>query len=99
VKNDKKVLTSLPAFLCLLTTCLDEYLFPGGTDSLNVSSSGTLEGMILSIGWPVAGQSNQPGNNDNVKGDNANIKTLLSVAIRYSHSSVKNNKQDYKNKT
>jgi hypothetical protein len=78
---------------------LDEYLFPGGTASLNVSSSGTLEGMILSIGWPVAGQSNQPGNNDNVKGDNANIKTLLSVAIRYSHSSVKNNKQDYKNKT
>jgi hypothetical protein len=71
----KTILTSLPAFLCLLTTCLDEYLFPGGTDSLNVSSSGTLEGMILSIGCPVAGQSNQPGNNDNVKGKDANKKS------------------------
>jgi hypothetical protein len=39
---------------------LEEYLLPGGTDSLNVSSRGTLEGMILSIGSPNAGQSNQP---------------------------------------
>ena len=46
---------------------MEEYLFPGGIDSLNVSSSGTLEGMILSIGWPDAGQSNQPENKDNVR--------------------------------
>jgi hypothetical protein len=44
----------------LFITCLEEYLLPGGTDSLNVSSRGTLEGMILSIGSPNAGQSNQP---------------------------------------
>ena len=80
-KLTKTVLTSLPAFLCLLTTCLEEYLFPGGTDSLNVSSSGTLDGMILSIGRPDAGQSNQPDNNDNVKGKDANIKNLLSACI------------------
>jgi hypothetical protein len=44
----------------LFITCLEEYLLPGGTDSLKVSSRGTLEGMILSIGSPNAGQSNQP---------------------------------------
>ena len=59
-KNKQAILTSRPAFLCLLTSCFEEYRFPGGTDSLNVSSRGTLDGMILSIGSPNAGQSNQP---------------------------------------
>ena len=59
-RNKQAILTSQPAFLCLLTSCFEEYRFPGGTDSLNVSSRGTLDGMILSIGSPNAGQSNQP---------------------------------------
>lgn len=54
------MLTFLPKTLWLCITCLNEYLLPGATQSLNASPSGTLEGIMKQISWPNEGQSNHP---------------------------------------
>lgn len=59
INKSHKTLTSRPAFLSLLIICLEEYLLPGTTLSLYDSSRGALEGIILSMHSPSAGQSNQ----------------------------------------